>query len=94
MPSTYELYRLNKLLSEMPLTARNQFIADTISWLETEERDRCTRPEELQAVQQFGNYLKTGMQLPRIEVAWTHQIFIDHKNNPYFIRFLKRSLPK
>lgn len=81
-------------MNELNLQDRNQFIANTITIIETDERDRCANPQEAADLNAFANYLKTAMQSPRLEVGWFHQLFIQNKNNPYFIRFLKRVLPK
>ena len=94
MPSAHELYRLSKLMNEMSLQDRNQFIANTITILEVDERDRCLNATESSDLAGFGNALKGAMQAPRLDVAWFHQLFKDNKNNPYFVRFLKRVLQK
>lgn len=94
MPSAHDLYRLSKLMNEMNIQDRNQFIANTITILEVDERDRCVNPTESSELAAFGNALKAAMQSSRLEVGWFHQLFKDNKNNPYFVRFLKRVLQK
>ena len=94
MPSAHELYRLSKYMNEMSIQDRNQMIANTITIIETDERDRCLHATESSELAAFANSLKAVMQTSRIEFTWYHQLFKDNKNNGYFVRFLKRVLPK
>ena len=69
MPSVMDFIRFREKLTATPQMARTIFFNDAITWLETEEINRCS-PQYVEKYKELIEILKQGSNMIQIEEAW------------------------
>ena len=80
----------NKFVA-MKTPQRNQFIMDTIAWLESEERPKC-KPEHLSHLINFENELQQRLNEAKISETWVTIVGQTYSSFPFYAAFLRRVL--
>ncbi len=75
--------------SAMKVPQRNQFITDTISWLESTVRP-TVKAEHLSFLVDFENELQQQLNQPIISNAWSSKVMQTYGSFPFYDAFLKK----
>ena len=89
MPSVMDNIRFRDKFMKMKMSLRNQFITETIAWLESEERAKC-KPEHLEHLTNFENELQQQLNKETIAPAWFPPLSVTYAPFPFYDKFLRR----
>jgi hypothetical protein len=80
----------NKFVA-MKTPQRNQFIMDTIAWLESDERPKC-KSEHLSHLVNFENELQQRLNEANISETWFTTVAQTYGSFPFYAAFIRRVL--
>ena len=90
MPSVMDNIRFRNRFVGMSTPQRNQFITDTVSWLESEIR-ASVKSEHLSFLVDFENELQSQLNIQTIPPIWFQKISTTYGSFPFYDRFIQRS---
>jgi hypothetical protein len=91
MPSVMDTLRFHEKFQRLPTSLRNQIIKDTITWLEKEEKVKCT-PENLSMFIAFENELQSQLNQPHVPQVWFHHFTATYGSMPFYDKFIRKML--
>ena len=86
-----DIIRFRNKFIAMKTPQRNQFITDTLSWLESEERPKC-KSEHVAHLVNFENELQQRLNEPTIEESWFTRVAQTYGSFPFYAAFIRRIL--
>lgn len=91
MPSVMDTIKWKDKWLRLSPSLRNGVIADTIAWLESDERPKC-KPEHLSHLVNFENDLQSLLNEQKIAESWFSQKGNTYASFPFFASFIRRVL--
>lgn len=89
MPSVMDNLRFRDKFLRMNVQMRNQFITESIAWLESDERPKC-KPEQLSHLINFENALQGLLNQQQIPATWFTQTSQTYGTFIFYDKFLRR----
>ena len=83
--------RFRTKFTGMKVPERNQFITDSVSWLESSIRPDC-KPEHLSFLIDFENELQQQLNQTNIPAVWFQKVSTVYGSFPFYERFIRRTL--